>query len=531
MKRLEKPNWQKQKESKKRIWIIGLLIFLLIPVGVGSAYILNKTLANSSTIDGDLQLADPEIQENRIFVREGESFQKALNQAKSGDTILLEAGKTFKGAFKLPKKTGNEFITIRTSADDSQLPPADTRIDPKKHAKFLPKLESNVSGEPVIFAGNGTHHYRFIGIEFKPTIEGLYNIIQIGTGEETSIEQLPHHIEFDRVYLFGHKDIGQRRGIAANGKHIIIKNSYFSDFKRKGEESQAVAVWATDGPIEIKNNFLESAAESILFGGAENKMKLVASDVTVTDNWMNKRLEWQGTDWVVKNFFEIKNGRRMKVARNLMTNNWAMAQEGTGVLFRTGADSGQQAVVEDIEFYDNIMRGSGSAVNIFGGEGKGGRRLTIRNNIFDDINAEKYDGRGYFIKSTDFDDVTIENNTVIHTGSIAIAYGEPLRNFVFRNNIVFQNEYGFFGDGGLFGQKTFAKHFPKAIVTNNIIVGSDAETFGRNNFYPVSIRQIGFVDYQNGNLSLSPGSPYNKKGFDGKQVGANLDPKTVGGKN
>jgi hypothetical protein len=531
MRKLEKPNWQKQKERKKRMWLIGLALLLLIPVGVGSAYfILNKTLANSSNADGDLQLADPEIQGNRIFVREGENFQKALNQAKAGDTILLQAGKTFKGAFKLPKKTGNKFIMIRTSANDSQLPPADTRIDPKKHAQFLPKLESNVNGEPVIFAGDGSHHYRFIGIEFKPTFKGLYNIIQLGTGEETNIEQLPHHIEFDRVYLYGDKDVGQRRGIAANGKHIVIVNSYFSDFKRKGEESQAIAAWATDGPIEIKNNFLEAAAESVLFGGAENKMKLVASDVMVTDNWMNKRIEWKGTDWVVKNFFEIKSGRRMKVSRNLMTNNWAMAQEGTGVLFRTGMDSGEQAVVEDIEFSDNIMRGSGGAINIFGGEGKGGRRLTIKNNIFDDIDVNKYGGRGYFIKSTTFDDVTIENNTVIHTGSISIAYGEPLRNFVFRNNIVFQNEYGFFGDGGLLRQKTLAKHFPKAVFSNNIIVGSDANTYGKNNFYPVSVRQIGFIAPKKGNYNLSENSVYKNRGFDGKQIGANLDPKTVGGK-
>ncbi len=530
MKKLEKPNWQRQNERKKRIWLIALSLCLLIPIGIGSAYVLKKTFANSSSAIGDRHLANPEVKGNRIFVRKGDSFQKALDQAKSGDTILLQAGATFKGAFKLPTKSGNEFITIRTSALDSQLPAADTRIDPTKHADILPKLESNVNGESVIFATNGAHHYRFIGIEFKPTFEGLYNIIQLGTGEESNTDQLPHHIEFDRVYLYGHDDVGQRRGIAANGKHIVIKNSYFSNFKRKGEESQAIAAWATDGPIEIKNNFLEAAAESVLFGGAENKLKLIASDVIVSDNHMNKRLEWMGTDWVVKNFFEIKSGRRMKVSRNLMTNNWAMAQEGTGILFRTGEDSGKQAVVEDIEFSDNIVRGSGSAVNIFGGEGDGGRRLTIRNNIFDDITAKKWDGRGYFIKSTDFDNVTIENNTVIHTGSISIAYEAPLRNFVFRNNIVFQNEYGFFGDGGLIGQPTIAKHFPKAVLTNNIIVGSDAKTYGRENFYPVSIRQIGFVDYKNGNYSLSINSPYRTKGFGGKTVGADLDPKTVGGK-
>ena len=321
-----------------------------------------------------------------------------------------------------------------------------------------------------------------------PTIEGLYNIIQIGTTEETALEQLPHHIEFDRVYLHGDAKVGQRRGIAANGRFLKIKNSYFSDFKREGEESQAIAMWATDGNIEITNNYLEAAAESILFGGAENAMKLVAADCLIKDNWMNKPLAWRNEKWVVKNFLEIKSGKRIKIENNLMTNNWAHAQEGTGVLFRSATDSGEQAVVEDIEFTNNIMRSSGSALNIFGGEGKGGRNLIIRNNLFTDISAKKYDGRGFFIKSTTFDNVVIENNTVIHDGSIAIAYGEPVTNFVFRNNIVFNNEYGFFGDGGTLGKATLNKFFPKAVVTNNIIIGGDARDFGTNNLYPASIK-------------------------------------------
>lgn len=467
---------------------------------------------------------------NTITVKAGGDFQAALDRAKPGDTILLEAGATFKGAFKLPNKPGNQFITVRTSAADSQLPPADTRLDPKKYRAVLPKIISNVKGEPAILAAGGAHHYRFIGVEFGPTIEGLYNIIQLGTTEEKTLEELPHHIEFDRVYLYGDPKVGQRRGIAANGRFIKIHNSYFADFKREGEESQAIAVWATDGNIEIVNNYLEAAAESVLFGGAENKMQLVAADCLVKDNWMNKPLEWRNTKWVVKNFLEIKSGRRIRIENNLMTNNWAMAQEGTGVLFRVGTDSGEQAVVEDIEFTNNIVRSTGSAINIFGGEGQGGRNLTIRNNLFYDVSAKKYDGRGFFIKSTDFENVIIENNTVIHDGSIAIAYGEPVKKMIFRNNIVFQNEYGFFGDGTGSGRIAISKFFPGAVITNNIIVGGDSAAYGSNNYYPSSIKQIGFINPDYGDYRLTPENPYQRRGFEGKPIGASLDPQTVGGK-
>jgi Right handed beta helix region len=520
MRQLEKPRWQKKRDDKKRLWF-GIIGFsLLIPLVVGCIVIFkNVSFGETVAVSG-----------TTITVKAGGDFQTALNRAKPGDTILLEAGASFKGAFKLPNKTGSDFITIRTSASDAQLPPADTRLDPKKYAAVLPKIVPAVRGEPGISAVNGAHHYRFIGIEFAPTIEGFYNIIQLGSTEEKTIEELPHHIEFDRVYLHGDPKYGQRRGIAANGRFLKIKNSYFSDFKREGEESQAIAIWASDGHIEIVNNYLEAAAENILFGGAENNLKLVAADCLVKDNWMNKPLEWRNTKWVVKNFLEIKSGKRIKIENNLFTNNWVMAQEGTGILFRTAVDSGDQAVVEDIEFTDNIVRGSSSAVNIFGGEGKGGRNLLIRNNVFEDITSKKYEGRGFFIKSTTFDNVTIENNTVIQDGSIALAYGEPVTRFVFRNNIVFQNEYGFFGDGIGVGRVAIAKHFPQAVISNNIIIGGDVATYGRNNILPPTIAAVSFINQSKNDYRLPPNSPFLTKGYEGKQIGANLDPQTVGGK-
>ncbi len=520
MKHLEKPIWQKKRESRRKFWLGIIGISLLIPLVVGSIFVFkNVSFGETLSVNGAT-----------ITVKAGGDFQAALDRAKPGDTILLQAGATFKGAFKLPNKAGSEFITIRTSASDSQLPPADTRLDPKKYAAVLPKIISDVRGEPALLAVNGAHHYRFIGVEFGPTIEGYYNIIQIGSTEEKRIEDLPHHIEFDRVFLYGDPKFGQRRGIAANGRYLKIINSHISGIVREGEESQAIAMWATDGHIEIINNYLEAAAENILFGGAENHLKLVAGDCVVRDNWMNKPLEWRNTKWAVKNFLEIKSGRRIKIENNLFTNNWAMAQEGVGVLFRTGIDSGQQAVVEDIEFVNNIMRSSGSAINIFGGEGKGGRNLTIRNNMFEDISKEKYEGRGFFMMSTTFDNIVIENNTAFHDGAIGISYGEPVTKFVFRNNIVFQNEYGFFGDGGTIGKATFNKYFPQSIVTNNIIIGGDAATYGKSNFFPTSVMQIGFADPGKNDYRLSANSPYLTRGFDGKQIGANLDPKTVGGK-
>ncbi len=471
-----------------------------------------------------------DVSGNTITVKQGGDFQTALSLAKPGDTILLQAGATFSGSFNLPNKTGNEFIIIRSSASDSTLPPSNTRIDPKKHAPILPKIKSNVKGQPAILAVSGAHHFRFIGVEFGPTVEGLYNIIQIGTGEEKRVEDLPHHIEFDRVYIHGHSTEGQRRGIAANGKFIKIANSYISDIKRKGEESQAIAVWATDGPIEITNNYLEAAAINILFGGAGSYLKLVPSNCIVRQNHLNKPLNWREEGWLVKNLFEIKNGKNIRVENNLMTNNWMMAQEGAAVLFTTRADNGDATIIADIDFVNNIVRGSANGINIYGSEGKGGHRLTIRNNLFEDINGQKWGSAGYFMKSTDWNGLTIENNTIIQNGSIANAYGEPVKSFLFRNNIVFENEYGIKGDNMGSGQEVVDKLFSNGVVSDNIIIGGRSSRYREKNFFLGSINQIGFVNPEKGDYRLSNDNMYLNKGFGGKQIGANSEIYVFSGK-
>src|SRR5688500_14648293 len=58
-----------------------------------------------------------------VRVGAGEDLQAALEQARPGDTILLEAGATFRGNFTLPNKQGTtgqqeQWITIRSAAPD-----------------------------------------------------------------------------------------------------------------------------------------------------------------------------------------------------------------------------------------------------------------------------------------------------------------------------------------------------------------------------------------------------------------------------
>ncbi len=524
MKRLENPRWQKQNRRKKYLMLIYLIpVSLLIPaIGLSYNY-LGGSMPEIPNFGGFFSGGEVEINGNKIYVRAGMNLQAAINKARPGDTLLLQAGATFKGNFKLPKKNGDQWITIRSSASDSQLPPPGTRLDPTRYANLLPKLKPTEKGSPTIETADGAHHYRMIGIEFMPTVEGLYNIVQIGSGEENNVGQLPHHIEIDRSYIHGNGKWGQRRGVAANGRYIKIVNSHISNIRRDGEESQAIAMWAADGPLIVDNNYLEAAAMGILFGGAGSNLKLIPTDCVITNNHINKPLKWRDEKWLVKNLFEIKNGRNIRVQNNLMTNNWAMGQDGTAILFTTRADN-SNAEISNILFEGNIIRGSGGAVNVMGAEGNGGRRLIIRNNIFQDINGGKWGGQGIFLKVTTWNDLQIENNTVEQTGNITLAYDGLTKKFEFINNVIPVNEYGFIGDGVGSGVPTLNTFFPGAQLTNNVLIGGSPSDYGRKNIYPKSFRQLGL----DSNLQFPKGSVYLKRGTNGKPVGAVLNIDSVG---
>ena len=194
----------------------------------------------------------------------------------------------------------------------------------------------------MIRTTQSSSHYQFIGLEITPT-DGAFvlQLVQLGDGNETSLSQLPNDFVFDRCYLHGDPTVGSRRGVAMNAPNITIKNSYLSDFKLVGPDSQALASWNGPGPLNITNNYLEGAGENVLIGGQDPTIpNLVPTGITIRHNYFSKPLSWrvgdpayQGTHWTVKNLLEFKNARQIVVDGNSFENNWADAQAGFAILF------------------------------------------------------------------------------------------------------------------------------------------------------------------------------------------------------
>jgi hypothetical protein len=469
-----------------------------------------------------------------IPVSAGEDFQAALNAAQAGDVILLEAGATFTGPFTLPNKAGSGWVMIRSSALGRNLPPG-TRVDPS-HAAMMPKLEA--AHGSVISTEPRAHHYRFVGIEIRPK-EGtfLYNLVLLGKNETTA-EDLPHHIVFDRCYLHGDPKKGTRRGIAMNARYTAVIDSYLSDFKEVGADSQAIMGWNGPGPHKIVNNYLEGAGENVMFGGADPSiLDLVPSDIEIRHNHFFKPLSWKigeptyaGTPWTVKNLFELKNARRALIEGNLFERSWVHAQIGFAIVFTVRNQDGNApwSVVEDVTFSDNIVRHAASGVYILGFDDNHSsqqtKRILIKNNLFEDIGGARWGGGGrLFQLIAGTPGVVIDHNTAFHTGNIITAEGKQHRHFTYSNNITPHNDYGMFGTGAGVGNPALSTYFPGAIIKKNVIIGGNAIQYPPDNFFPSSLDDVNFVDRRGGNYQLAGSSRYKRAGSDGKALGVDFD--------
>jgi hypothetical protein len=96
---------------------------------------------------------------------------------------------------------------------------------------------------------------------------------------------------------------------------------------------------------------------------------------------------------------------------------------------------------------------------------------------------------------------------------------------VFTNNIAPHNTYGIKGSGTATGNATINRFLPGAKVTNNVMVGGAkyANSYPPGNFFPATMDDVGFVDFDGGNYALAPSSPYKGKALGGGDPGMEMD--------
>jgi phosphodiesterase/alkaline phosphatase D-like protein len=475
-------------------------------------------------------------------------LQTVLDAAHPGDVIVLSAGVTFTGHFTLRNQSGSGWIYVISSALNS-LPPAGTRVTPAS-AGSMPKIVTPDFG-PAITTDPGAHHYRFVGIEFVSSMESptLTNVglINLGSSITPTVDDLPHHITFDRCYVHGTLTGNHRRGITMNSASTAIVDSYFEEFHERFADSQAVVSWNGPGPFKLVNNFFSAAGENVMFGGSDPSIPdLVPSDIEIRSNYFYKPLKWKEDDpsyagirWIVKNLLEFKNAQRALVQGNVLENNWQHSQNGLAVLVTPRNQNGfaPWSVVQDVAFQQNIIRRTGGGFGLLGTDNEQlsqrAARVLIRDNLLTDIFQDEWGtGWAFGVFQTahtgplvGVDHLTIDHNTVLPTSAIVVAdAGGDLvaqDHFVFTNNIA---EKQFFGTGiGTF-VGVLNVYFDAPLFTANALIGTAPNALPGypGNFYPSNLASVGFVDPDAGNFELSPTSPFKNAGLDGRDLGADI---------
>src|SRR5262249_58655689 len=101
--------------------------------------------------------------------------------------------------------------------------------------------------------------------------------------------------------------------------------------------------------------------------------------------------------------------------------------------------------VEQVTFSSNVLRHVAAGISILGYDDEHSsqqtRALTIRDNLFNDINPRIWGGSGYaFLLLGAPRDVTIDHNTLIQENASGIVQveGPPIIGFVYTNNVVRQ---------------------------------------------------------------------------------------------
>jgi biofilm PGA synthesis N-glycosyltransferase PgaC len=466
-----------------------------------------------------------------IQVPAGGDLQKALDEARGGDRIELEPRATYEGPFRLKAKDGEDWIVISTAG---ALPKPGRHVQPSE-AAAMAKLVS--AGDFVVATEPGAHHYRFVAIEFAPKAGAFVSsLLQFGD-KEASADQIPHHLIVDRCYLHGDRKIGGRRGVALNAREAAVIDSYLSDFKEVGADSQAIGGWNGPGPFRIANNYLEGAGENIMFGGADPKVAdLVPSDIEIVHNHLTKPLRWrkgdpsfEGVEWTVKNLFELKNARRVVVNGNLLEYNWPQAQNGFSILFTVRNQDGAApwSTIEDVAFTNNLVRHVAAGVNMLGKDDNNpsqqAKRIAIRNNVFLDVGGPWGQGR-LFQMLDGVSGVTIDHNTAFHTGGILFGGDHASHpGFVFQNNVVMLNEVGVIGSSAGEGNDSLRRYFPDAVFRRNVIIGGVAGRYPRDNFFPASLQDAGLTIPRDLDFRLALARPYAQSATDGRDPGADVD--------
>jgi hypothetical protein len=277
-------------------------------------------------------------------------------------------------------------IVFRSDALDSQLPPDGTRIDPSYCAAGF----CTTFVDPLSNAGSSsTTGVLFSGGNPDGNAQVMAGAIHIGPGIELTMANDPSaaavftnlfatwnntgDFVFDRVYfhgLGGDQKWGGRSlaSGALDGKEVAIVNSYIdnltSGWSTTDEEGASIIIDIGPGPTIISNNYIEGVGVDIHFsagagGGIRGDYSVIRNTFKGWDKWMfGNAADTLGLHYLMRQFLEFKNGRRVRVQGNIFDTMWTeVTPSSVTIAFTSTGEGGNEGYgVTDVDVQSNIFK-------------------------------------------------------------------------------------------------------------------------------------------------------------------------------
>ena len=355
-------------------------LFFLLVISANSFAAINRDPAGCSSRPCTYTLT---CTSETCTTSEATELQTVLDEAHLGDTIRLQAGRTWiatgGNGFIITGRPGSGWLTITTTQQD-RLPEPGVRVTPH-YRNVMPTLRNILnSGRALSIPGNVNNparYIRIVGVRFDAQ-SGAQPLVWIGDSTTDPWNKDPSDIVIDRCILENSgwlTTVGTLIGY--RGNRVWIMNSYLQgSIKKPGAEVQVIArVW---GETHILNNYIaENMGENIMYGGTDVDVDQepyntvsgeIAYNVLINHKERVPHLVWQpntryfksvtvtyggtnyiatnsgtsgstfttydnGIQWVPfsgnpssKNVFELKNAKDLKIHHNTFEGYWTQAQ-------------------------------------------------------------------------------------------------------------------------------------------------------------------------------------------------------------
>ena len=389
----------------------------------------------------------------------GDNLQRALNNAKRGDEIVLAAGATFTGNFVLPVKSGtvaDGWIVVRSEALE-QLPALGTRVRPAD-ANLMPKLVSP-NTDAALKTNGATSGWWLAGLEVtvSPTVTAQnYGLVSLGIGgaPQKSLSDVPSDLVLDRMYIHGQTTTQLSRCVGLHSARTQISDSWLDECHGKGFDSQAIWGGNGPGPFKIVNNTLRGAGENIMFGGADPAIPgLVPSDIEIRRNYIHTPLSWKGV-WTKKNLFELKNAARVLVEGNVLDGSWWDGQNGEAFALKSSNQGGncRWCRTTDVTVRRNLIINSGAGVNVTWADAHAPvdtvlSRVHFSENVFDNLASPNYPGIARGLAVYGVKTFTFERSIITGALHSVMFFERVSTNCQFKDLVLTPGQYGVMGTG------------------------------------------------------------------------------------